>query len=183
MPFVCAAPEQILKDAASWEGPKDCSFRFGVCYDAQYIYLAVDVTDDEINSQKDTYSWSQDGLEIRFDARPEAVRSISRGEGEMWQFVLVAISPSQSADEPFIFHPKELPAGMKYVCLRKEGGYTAEIAFPAAYLNEKEGKEWDGFRLSIAANDRDDGRQTQIWWHPDWRTAETYPGSGTFQKK
>jgi hypothetical protein len=42
--------------------------------------------------------------------------------------------------------------------------------------------------LNVAVNDRDTSGDSieglsQIWWRPDWRTDETYDGSGTFRRQ
>ena len=44
------------------------------------------------------------------------------------------------------------------------------------------------FRLNVAVNDRDTPGDSiegmsQIWWRPDWRSDETYDGSGTFRRQ
>jgi len=43
------------------------------------------------------------------------------------------------------------------------------------------GDQWkrDGLRINVAVNDRDGTGQSQLWWQPDWRSAENIPGSGT----
>lgn len=50
---------------------------------------------------------------------------------------------------------------------------------PAHFASQ--GKDWEGCGLSVGVNDLDsEGSRSQIWWKPDWRTAKTYPGSGSF---
>ena len=79
----------------------------------------------------------------------------------------------------------ELPEGLSAVCVAGDGGITAEIAVPAAYLDPKQGHRWDAVRLNVSFYDYDSGhgRGSQLWWRPDWRSARSYAGSGTFVRK
>jgi len=52
----------------------------------------------------------------------------------------------------------------------------------------KQGGQWQEFRLNIAMDDFDGevGDRTngaQLWWKPDWRSQQNYPGSGTFTRR
>jgi hypothetical protein len=67
-------------------------------------------------------------------------------------------------------------------CKQTDDGYTFEAAIPLAGITAQYGDDWqqNGMRINIAVNDRDvAGGQAQLWWQPDWRTAENIPGSGT----
>ena len=183
LPFVCRDPESFACERSAWKGAEDCSFRFGVTYDETNLYLAVEVTDDEIKSVAETAPWAQDGIEIRLDARPEPVRSINKGKGETTSFLLLALSPNNDANNPWIHKPEKLPKGHKAVCLQQPNGYIAEISVPLTYLNKHSGKEWDGFRFSIGVDDHDKDGFVQIWWRPDWRSKAAYEGSGSFIKQ
>ena len=69
-------------------------------------------------------------------------------------------------------------------CVRTATGHITEIAIPAAYLDAKAGGRWKEFRLNVAVNDYDTpDKGAQLWWRPDWRTDQTYVGSGTFRRR
>ncbi len=60
--------------AAKWGGPKDLSATFRVMWDAQYLYVAVEVTDDHVTEPhgslvkgNETGSWDDDGVELMLD--------------------------------------------------------------------------------------------------------------------
>jgi hypothetical protein len=60
--------------SAKWKGPQDLSATFWVQWDEQYIYVAVEVTDDKVTEPHgslvkglETGSWDDDGVELMFD--------------------------------------------------------------------------------------------------------------------
>ena len=175
-----------LPFAGKTTDPTDCSYRFAVEHDDQFVYIGVQTTDDKLvlNSKKEP--WSQDGIEVRLDARPEPVRSQGRGRGEFKDILVVSMSPTDKpGDSMVLYDAKELPAGVKAVCVKTPAGMTEEIAIPVSYLNERQDANWTGFRLNVTVDDFDDvsGPLKPHWWRPDWRGPETFAGSGTFERK
>jgi hypothetical protein len=166
--------------------PKDLSYQFAVEHDDRFVYIAVKTTDDVsvLNSKKEP--WSQDGIEVRFDARPEPLRSQGRGHGESKDILVVSMSPAGTpGEEMVLYDAKELPPGVKAVCVKTPTGMQEEIAIPISYLNERQGGAWTGFRLNVTIDDFDQvaGPLKAHWWRPDWRGPETFAGSGTFERK
>ncbi len=60
--------------SARWKGPKDLSATFKLQWDSEFLYIAVDVTDDNVTEPHgsqvagtDTGSWDDDGVEIMLD--------------------------------------------------------------------------------------------------------------------
>ena len=166
---------------------KDCSYRFAVEHDDEFVYIAVKATDDKsvLNHLKEP--WSQDGVEIRFDARGEPERSQGRGRGEFRDILVISMSPSSdgSREKMVLYSRDQLPKGVKAVCVKTPDGHAAEIAIPASYLNERQGGAWKQFRMNVCVDDYDAvaGPLKALWWRPDWRSAETFAGSGTFERK
>ena len=185
LPVVCRKPAELRLDREAWTGLDDCSFRFAVAYDDEYLYLAIETTDDTCVVQPDMEPWQQDAIEVRLDARPAPTRSYHRGGGEFEEFLFLAASPGRTVEEVGWFQQDRIPEGVQAVCVRTEKGHNTEIAVPVRYLNEKQGESWKGFRLNIAVDDFDapEGPGSQIWWRPDWRRALNYPGSGTFRRR
>jgi hypothetical protein len=184
LPFACTEPAQVRGDAKAWHGPSDSSFRFAVQYDAKYLYIAIDVTDDALVLDPAKNVWDQDGLEVRLDARPDPARSAGRGKDEGKDFVFIGLSPGRTPEEAVRCDPSEWPEGTLAACVKTDKGWSAEIAIPIAYLDAKQDGAWKEFRLNIALDDFDSpgGKGKQIWWRPDWRGAMNYAGSGTFRK-
>lgn len=173
-------PAALQGNQDSWKGTADASFAWAAAADEEFLYLAVDVVDEAVQAVQGEPPWVQDGVEIRIDPRPGAMREAkpdADGNGGM----LLAMSPSGSAEDRWISRPKLLPQGTQSVCIRSKTGYRFEAAIPLAAL-ERANPKWreEGVRLNVAVDDRDAEEAVQIWWQPDWRTRRHIPGSGTF---
>lgn len=184
LPFVCDEPLEIALRHQEWKGAKDNSFRFAVERDLYHLYVAVHVVDESLNVAPDKLPWTQDGVEIRIDARPDPERSEGIGENQLHDFLLFAMSPAAAGEAMIVAFEEQIPDGMKYACVPTDDGFSAEVAVPLSYLNEKQQGSWERVRLNIAVTDFDDGLEagSQIWWRPDWRKVRNYKGSGTFEK-
>jgi len=165
----------------------DCSYRFAVEHDEKFVYIAVRTSDDAsvLNALKEP--WSQDGVEIRFDARGEPERSQGRGRGEFRDILVISMSPSGdgSREKMVLYSADQLPKELRAVCMKTRDGHAAEIAIPASYLNERQGGAWKQFRMNVCVDDYDAvaGPLKALWWRPDWRSAATFAGSGTFERR
>lgn len=186
LPIVVDRP-RTSDDISAWSGPADLSYRFGCTYDDQFFYVAVQTTDERLNSAPEKDPWFQDGVEVRIDARPEAERLYGQGGKEFQEILLIALSPARPGESRAAFNAAKLPAGTKAVCVATAAGHNTEVAIPISYLNEKAGKQWSGVRLNVVVNDFDDDfagfRGDRLWWQPDWRTPDNSWGSGTFQRQ
>jgi hypothetical protein len=182
--FHVAKPAQILRNPMKYAGSADGRFRFATAYDKDWVYVAVDVEDDKLVLPLDRPVWEQDGLEIRLCALPASKMGSYHNDVDDDGVLVVMLSPGKSDDKPYIWNYRPFPKETKVACVKTDKGYTAELAIPASYLDKKQGKAWKAFRLNVAMNDFDDlTRGAQLWWAPDWRTPETYSGSGTFLRK
>jgi hypothetical protein len=122
---------------------------------------------------------------VRFDARAEPDRSQGRGHREFKDILVVSMSPGVTRDKMVLYSADQIDPRVKAICVKTETGHNTEIGIPVSYLNEKQGGEWKQFRLNIAVNDFDQvaGPLKALWWRPDWRSPQTYAGSGTFERK
>jgi len=186
LPVRCEYPAQIRIAADSWMGPDDLSFRFGLEYDDEYLYIGVEVTDERTVLKPGSTPWEQDGIEVRLDARPDSVRSNNRGRGEVSGYLLVAVSPADTPEDMSWFQREHVEENRVLVVSRTtDTGHNTEIAVPVAYLDQAQGQPWQALRLSIAVDDFDEeaGPLAQVWWRPRWGTGPDYAGSGTFVKR
>jgi hypothetical protein len=172
-------PGEIQRKADSWTGPADASFAWKAALDDKFLYVAVKVTDEEVQSVKEQIPWKQDGVELWIDPRPISVRSaVPDAENGG---ILIAMSPSTSPNDRWVYKPETLPEGTRSVCVKGDGGYALEAAIPLEAL-EKANPKWkeEGLRINLAVDDRDGDQSAQLWWQPDWRTPRNLPGAGTF---
>ena len=183
LPYEVTQPAQIDVAADSWQGPADCSWRFGVVEGPEYLYIGVEVTDERA-VYKSAVAWSQDGIEVRLDARPDPVRSAGRGDEE--NLVFIAISPAPKGQDQLLYQPETLEQqGVLAISRPTEKGHNYEMAIPLSYFEERQGADWQRFRLNIAVDDFDEvtGPLAQLWWQPDWRDNTNFAGSGTFERR
>ena len=183
LPFDIRTPAEIDIAAESWTGPEDCSLRFAVEYDDDRLYIAVDVTDDRKIYQR-AVAWSQDGIEVRLDGRPDPMRSRNRDRGE--ERVIIAVSPDEVLENVSLYRQSELDSlGVEAIGIASAKGHVYEMSIPISYVEERQGKDWRRIRLSIAVDDYDDpaGPLAQLWWLPAWRNSTNFEGSGTFERE
>ena len=181
LPFDIQTPSEIDQAADSWTGPEDCSWRFAVEYDDDKLYVAVDVT-DERKVYLRSNPWTQDGIEVRVDGRPDPMRSRNRDRGE--ERVIVGISPDEVLEHMLLY--EELDSlGVEAIGIPSAKGHVYEMSIPISYVEQRQGTDWKRVRINIVVDDLDDptGPMAQLWWQPNWRNPTNFEGSGTFERK
>ena len=171
-----------------WTGPADCSWRFGVTRDDDYLYVGIEVRDDQkVYLAEKTRASQQDGVEVHIDARPDPMRSLSRlpPTPDMKHTIKIRLAPGNTSEETFVVEPERLQElGVQALGVFTEGGHSCEVAIPLEYIEQRQGDDWDGIRINVTVGDRDgDGEYCQLWWRPPWNRLDSYPGSGTFVRK
>lgn len=176
-------PGFVESDPIAHTGNKaDGSFRFGVSYDNEFVYIAASVTDDEVLVSNGNRPYNQDGFHVNLDGRPEAVSAVNISTGSA---LYIGQSPGVNGEvnsTPYL--PDRLPEGTKAVTVRTEKGYDTEIAIPLKYITDLQGADWKTVRINadITDFDRDYRHKSILWWKPDWRDAGNYSGSGMFYR-
>jgi len=66
--------------------------------------------DERIYDAEKVWPWDQDAIEVRIDARPDPLRSLSRenGTSEMTRYVIVWLAPGRTPEEVLTLHTKRL---------------------------------------------------------------------------
>ena len=172
-------------------GARLASARFATAFDDRYVYVAVSVRDPRLVIRPDRPSAEQDGVEVWLDARPDPMRSESKAQADGYEatFLLARLSPALSAStavrmpEPSL--RSSLPKELKRACRLTAMGYDAEFAIPVEYLNRMQGTSWRQFRLNVHVTDFVAGGEAKadLWWQPPWRSMQSLPGSGTFERR
>lgn len=168
--------------------PGDISFSFGLGYDAEHLYLAVEVVDDSIVASSERTALEQDGLVITVDARPDPDRSanepletaVETGNLARMAVELITLEPEKPAE--ILDFLDEVRAALPNAVRRTATGYGVEMAVPVAMLNQRQGGDWEVIRVGIYANDFDEGERgfKALHWQPDRFGAAPIVGSGTF---
>jgi len=181
LPFDVAKPEQVLGNVDAHTGADDCRFRFATAVHGNFLYVAVQVTDDKVDVRPGKFFRRQDSVEVRLHGMRTFASSRSRGEREYEDLLPIVVAPGKTAADTRIMRAGDMPTNSKIAGVITKAGYNIEIAIPSQYLVARQRGAWWEFRLNVAVNDYDGpGAAAQLWWKPDWRTPQTYDGSGTF---
>lgn len=186
LPFAGRSEGTYDNGQKSPHAPEDGSFRFGVQYDDTYLYVGVDVTDDEVASAELTDNHNaRDFAVITLDARPAEESAGNPGQiAEMKHGAWHMIMAAPKGDEGEILFEDFVPEGFSAKVVRREGGYTAEYRIPISYIISRQGENWKDLRLNVAINDIDPTTRNRppvlMSWQPEWGTAVL--GSGWLQR-
>lgn len=159
-------------------------FVFGVREDAENVYLAVKVDDNEILAGFGNTSANQDGIYISLDARSLESSSQNRqNQGDLLKNEWLFLSAPPVSESFNLEYLENLPAGISGKGKRTKEGYQIEVAIPHSWLNERQGKSWENVRLNITAMNKNKNLMNAVRysWQQNW--SDGVPGSGTFFRK
>jgi hypothetical protein len=127
--------------SAKWKGPADLSGIFKVMWDEQYIYIAVEITDDlptephgALASGLETGSWDDDGVEIMLDNDGCGMSRFYIGDPLHHEFHFV-----YSATRPHVFDTffKKQPGAPQPLFTLPDGS-TEPLAYPGEVMAKNE---------------------------------------------
>ena len=145
----------ILAGRSDWAGPEDSSFDMRVASDGQRLFLAVDVTDEQICIDG-KQTWRNDGVEIFWDIRPKPKRNGLHGQGTGQVILVVPEQGTRQIKPDWHIAHRAIPEGLKAICKRREGGYVFELSIPLSELGYMTApKVGQNMRLVAMVNDRD----------------------------
>jgi hypothetical protein len=189
--FEVSEPAEIA-GPGRWGGPADASFRFDLRWDADHLYVAVDVRDDSIVASGERIAREQDHVSLSLDARPDPERSQNMGlfpaihSGVMAKLVSVTAALEEPRrDEVMRLFTGPPLEGVRWAAARTATGYAAEIEVPHEILDARRGAAWDALRLNVTVTDFDAGERdfASIAWRPSRFGEQAIPGSGTFSRR
>ena len=121
--------------------------------DGNRLFLAFDVTDDQIRLDGGT-PWTNDGLEIFWDARPPNKRNSKLGPGTGQ--VILGVPKKGAKAKPIWYQTRSEPKGVKLACKRRKGGYIYELSVPLNELGaQTPPKPGQNIWLTVMVDDRD----------------------------
>jgi hypothetical protein len=127
--------------SARWKGPQDLSATFWVQWDEQYIYIAVEVTDDKVTEPHgslakgpETGSWDDDGVELMFDNDGCGMPRYYIGDPMHHEFHFV-----YSSSRPYVFDNfwKKV-SGAPQPLFTLPDGSTEPLAYPGEVMAKNE---------------------------------------------
>ncbi len=148
---------RVFAEVRGWSGPDDNTLELRVATDGERLFLAADVTDDQIRIEH--FPWRNDSLLFSWDARPPTKRTGAKGEGT-GRVRLVVPREGEPVEPvwPSWAWPKEQPTpkGVRAVCKRRTGGYVYEWSIPLGQLGEgASAASGETMLLDVVCVDRD----------------------------
>ncbi|NIP15997.1 MAG: hypothetical protein GWM88_15210 [Pseudomonadales bacterium] len=171
--------------------PADISFRFGLGYDDENLYLAAEVVDDSIVASPKLTALDQDALIVLVDARPDPDRSANEpllkamASGAMNRMAIELLTLEPERPAPVLDFLGDVRDAIESAVVRTPDGYAAELAIPGALLSRQQGREWQVVRVGIHANDFDEMERgsKSLHWQPYRFGAAPVVGTGTFTRR
>ncbi len=160
------------------------SGRFALAQDGNFIYLAVKVEDDKLMIDDKQSTWNQDQIGVILNADPLEKSAMDQGAGWYRNSFYFTMAPEVDGQAGPSNGVDKLPEGTQLKCVSVVGGYQLELAIPISYIQERQGPNWETFRLNVMIQDRDtaDGDVHRYFWQPEWRSANRV-GAGMFFRK
>jgi len=127
--------------SSKWQGPADLSATFKLQWDEQYLYIAVEVTDDHVTEPHgslvpgpETGSWDDDGVEIMLDNDGCGMPRYYVGDPMHHEFHFV-----YSATHPFVFDNFWKPQpGAPQAMFTLPDGTLEPLAYPGEVMVKHE---------------------------------------------
>jgi len=150
---------------------EDFSASYKTLWDAQNLYVLVNVTDDSLKNDSDEF-WQDDAVEVFIDAD----NSKSGGYGDndyQFHFGWAEANPHMGESH------HDRTNGVEFAVGRADGGYKVEIKFPWTTLGVKP-SAGAKIGLDVHVNDDDDGddRDTKLTWRGKednaWQTPRAF---------
>ncbi len=170
--------------------PADVSFKFDIREGAEHLYVAVDVTDDDVAAHADLIPRAQDSVRIFIDPRAPELRDTSMGAGQavlggdMAAQVSTIVSVGDHVKDELLGFVEETNANTEISLVRTEKGYAVEFAVPLSYIAGKapNGESWSEARISVGVYDLDGGSHAPdtLHWQPYRYGGASLPGSQVF---
>ena len=175
--YAATAQGDILADETS---AADISYKFDIREGAEQLYVAVDVTDEDVQQRADLIPRAQDAVRVFIDPRAPARRDASMGAGQavlggdMAAQVATIVATGEALNDELLGFVAATNAAIEYKVELSETGYVAEFAIPLELIQAKADADtgtaevWREARISIAVYDLDAGEHgaKPLFWQP-----------------
>jgi len=168
LPYPLAEP---IFGAENWEGPLDLAAAWNIAWDADYLYLALDINDSTfVQAAIGDQLYRGDSVEVWFDAQLAADGSSHELNGDDYQ---LGLSPGNlgspvGGPEAYLWQPRGLARAAPEVVVAARlgsGDYALEVAIPWALFGVTP-SAGQTYGIGLALNDDDTPgspeQQTQV---------------------
>jgi len=175
-------PGEIYTNANAWRGSHDARYRFGLSADAERLYCAIEVVDDQVSHENEMLWQDFAGLFVNpvvsADAKMEDVRreafAVMSG---------LSMSPEDLRRYQFGSPPSDIDT-----CAKREGQRIVyEFSIPTQRFSELQGGDWNQLQINVIVSDHDPDDEREglsiLYWRPRWDGRFHYPASGLFHRR
>ncbi|HEV2493848.1 MAG TPA: beta-N-acetylglucosaminidase domain-containing protein [Terriglobia bacterium] len=155
--YVLDEPTQLHSDPKLWAGPAQFAARFALCWDAQYLYVGVDVTDPQLY-QPFTGRDIEKGDVVRLTIETAFRRNFTRAAADGDEYLLLfspgnfaGVPPSIFSEEDYLPprpHPRDYDHDIKTAWKKTVAGFSGDIAIPVGYFDG--GKFHAGYEIGLS---------------------------------
>jgi len=152
-------------DGQDLTGPADCSGQFRALYDADSLYLLVDVNDDVLVQDSDAaQGWLDDRIEVFIDG--DNSKDAAQDGKNDYQYCFRWNHGQVEVPVEWYLPPGSLE-GVKYAIVNTPSGYLLEIKLPWLTMIGAAAPVGKFIGIDVMVDDDDDGtdRDSQIAWH------------------
>jgi cellulose/xylan binding protein with CBM9 domain/carbohydrate binding protein with CBM4/9 domain len=152
----------------NWNGSKDCSAIFKVCYDNKYLYISAQIHDDIAGDRETVTSpWTGDALELFIDTKPfKKLEKMGCYTDSTYQIVFAPPSPKYPAPKHNVRGKIIKNSDIQWSYIKNANGYTIESAIPLKSLGITNTEKKQPIAIDFAVDDADkqNYRDSQIIW-------------------
>jgi Carbohydrate family 9 binding domain-like len=181
LPYVVEQPGEVLSNIQAWRGPNDAKYRFGVAADADKLYVAIEVTDDQVDHAGDMVWQDFAGVFVNPLVGTQVKLELIKKEAFA---VMAGLSMSEEDHQRYAFGI--LPQGIQTAVKQIDKRLQYEFAIPTSRFSELQDGNWKNLQMNIIVNDHDSADERMgisvMYWRPRWDGNNHYPSSGTFQR-
>lgn len=158
LPHAISDNPLILGAAESWQGRTDAGAKFKLAHDDQFLYVALEVTDDRLVPG--------DGAVTIIDPRPIKTRLAA----QLFDTEVIhaqADAPAQNGEISAKLTGKVIDEQhWRRAGKRTSQGYNLEFAFPISALSSRQGAQWHSLQMTVYVRDIDQVGDTpcQVLW-------------------
>ncbi|MCP4260715.1 MAG: hypothetical protein GY774_24800 [Planctomycetes bacterium] len=176
----------ITTSGSDPSGPADCSGKWKVLWDWEYIYVLVIVKDEALNNDSGAGSkWNDDSVEFYVDGDNTKSATVDDNDHQYtcrWNNAEIETPSAIHNGDPSL-------VGYEYAIVTTGSGYIYEARVPWTSIIAEPPGAGDLIGIDMYINDDDDGtdRDTQIAWHSEagagwntpsmWGTAQLVAGN------
>lgn len=157
--------DQVTYRPENWTGVADLSARYALAWDANYLYLAVQVTDEaHVQTQRGVTLFRGDSLELLLDRDLAGDFTLAELNGDDYQLGLSPGAFKGDSPEAYLWFPaaRAGAAAVTVVVQRTDLGYALEAAIPwSTFGATPAAGQRFGFVLSASDNDTADTADQQ----------------------